>query len=82
MHHAGADAKLRIRTKVVRRQCQGEHPIDEGDPAMARLAQPANGFEPTEDLLYSFALALTGRVSRMAGGTLVDNALLCGRNAE
>src|SRR6516225_6722329 len=59
--------------QIVSRQCQGEHPIDQRDPAMAYLAQPADRLEPPKDLLDPFALALTERVSRVARGTLVDD---------
>jgi hypothetical protein len=59
--------------EVVGGQCQSEHPIDQGEPAVVRFPQPANGPDPTEDLFDPFALALTERVSGMARGALIDN---------
>src|SRR5689334_20178073 len=41
---------------------------------MAGLAQPAHRLDPTEDLLYPFALALTEFVARIARGALVNDA--------
>lgn len=43
---------------------------------MARLTQAAYDFDPAEDLFDPFALALTERVSRMASGALVNDAVL------
>src|SRR5215469_9815632 len=60
--------------QVVGRQCQGEHPINQGEPAMAGLPQPADSFDPTEDFLHPFAFALTSLVARVAGSALVDDA--------
>jgi len=49
---------------------------------MAGLARPAYGFNPTEDLFHPFALALTGRVARVAGGALVNDSGLLAREGR
>src|ERR1700756_127553 len=65
--------------QVVGRQCEAEHPVDARNPTMASLTQSAYGLEPTKDLLYPFALALTNRVALMPGSALVDRTgLLAG----
>src|SRR5512137_2071791 len=59
--------------QVIDRQCEAEHPIDPCHPAMAGLAQPADGLEPTEDLFHPLADTLTNRIARMPGGALIDD---------
>src|SRR5208282_1687743 len=65
--------------QVVGRQCEGEHPTDAVDAAMASLAQAPDGLEPAEDFFHPFAFLLTNRVARMTSGALVDNTALLAR---
>jgi len=68
--------------QVVDRQREPEHPTDPRHPAMAGLAQAADGLEPTEDLFHLLALALTDCVARMVGGALVDDTVLLAREVR
>jgi len=54
--------------QVVGGHGEGELPVDLGQSAMARLAQPGHRFGPAERLLDALADAQADRVAGMAGG--------------
>src|SRR6266850_5774126 len=62
--------------QVVRRRREGHDPIDEFTAAMPKLAQPADGLQPTEDLLNQLPFLLADRVARMPSGPAIDSAAL------
>src|SRR5439155_11410750 len=60
--------------QVVRRGREGDDPIDACTAAMPKLAQPADGFQPAEDLLDQLPLLLADGVPGMARGPIIDGA--------
>jgi len=60
--------------EVVRRGGEGKHPADAIQTFVPRFAQETDGLHPTEDLLDSFAGALTDFVSRMASRPAINSA--------
>ena len=58
--------------QVVRRRGEGNDPIDAFPAPMPEFAQPADGFQPAEDLLDQLPLLLADRVAGMTGGPSVD----------
>ena len=48
--------------QVVSGQCEAKHPANPRCSAMARLAQPGDGFEPAEDLFDAFTLLLANQI--------------------
>ncbi len=87
-HHAAAMVLCGCRQQiahshqVVDRQSKGEHPAHPCDSTMTSLAQSGDSFEPAEDLFDPFALALTYRVARMAGGAGIDRAVGLARDVR
>src|SRR5215470_13584697 len=58
--------------QVVHRQAKGKHPADPRHPAMARLPQQPDLFEPAEDLFDPLALALAHQIAGVACGAAID----------
>ena len=59
--------------QVVSSQCEAKHPADPRRSAVARLAQPGDCFEPTEDLLDTFTLLLAYQIAEMTRGSLIND---------
>src|SRR6266540_7159115 len=62
--------------QVVRRRRESHDPIDDVAAAMPELAQSADGFQPTKDLLDQLPPLLADRVPGMSRGPVVDGAAL------
>src|SRR5437867_4298320 len=58
--------------QVVRRDRECEHPIHAIDPAMTKLPQATDRFQPAEDLFHPLALALTDQITRVSRCALVN----------
>jgi hypothetical protein len=51
---------------------KSEHPADSLLSSMTGFPEISDGFYPAEDFLHTFPQALTGGVTRMAGGAAID----------
>lgn len=58
--------------QVEDRHAEGEHPVDQRSPSVARLAQRADGLQPTKYLFDSFASSLADCVAFMPSCPSID----------